>query len=274
MIKTRNFVIICRATQHRRSFCNNPMFRVVVAAMVAATISACATGRDWPDFRWPSDDPEHVAAFVKQMEENARSEKCVVVSGGAQGPLSVGIVAIGNTGVLRRLDGADLSRFYAQYEKSFVAVYPGDVPHVSKAEFEQTFSGWTTLTTWYNFFLGTDRIPSRVLVPANALNDVGFPSSNFISSFFALTGDLVAARSNKDGVLVLDRVLCRDGPDYNTCASQYQRGVFDGNTGRELAAGGKPAQNGHKIDLSTHRVLARPDECIPAPPDHSIERAE
>ncbi|WP_230371246.1 hypothetical protein [Paludibacterium denitrificans] len=64
-------------------------------------------------------------------------------------------------------------------------------------------------------------------------------------------------RSNADGVLILDRVLCQDkDPEYRTCAKQFERGRFDATTGQELD-GFKPKTNGVQIDVATYKLASK-----------------
>lgn len=58
--------------------------------------------------------------------------------------------------------------------------------------------------------------------------------------FFGTTGDLVVAKTDGDGLLWLERVLCRDDHSYSTRANDYQKGVFYKNTGQILDHDRKP----------------------------------
>jgi len=72
-------------------------------------------------------------------------------------------------------------------------------------------------------------------------------------------GDLVAARSNIEGLLWVERVLCRNDASYRTCAGKYRAGVFDTDTGRELGRDRAPKRAGALIDVSSYLALS-PEE--------------
>jgi hypothetical protein len=65
----------------------------------------------------------------------------------------------------------------------------------------------------------------------------------------------VAARTNADGLLVLERVLCRDGaPDFRDCVQRFAKGQFD-RRGAELGADGKAKEGGRRIDPANYSLL-------------------
>jgi hypothetical protein len=51
------------------------------------------------------------------------------------------------------------------------------------------------------------------------------------------------------GLLWLDRVLCKDDGSYRTCAQNYEKGIYDENTGQELDPERKPKPNGRLIRI-------------------------
>ena len=50
-----------------------------------------------------------------------------------------------------------------------------------------------------------------------------------------------------------DCVLCKDDGSYHTCAQNYEKGIYDENTGQELNRERKPKPNGRLI----RRVIAK-----------------
>ena len=62
----------------------------------------------------------------------------------------------------------------------------------------------------------------------------------------------MAARSDHDGLLWIDRVLCKADRAYEACAQKYAVGVFNENTGRELARDYKPKPDGEWVDISSY----------------------
>ncbi len=77
---------------------------------------------------------------------------------------------------------------------------------------------------------------------------------------FGASGDLVAARSDRDGLLWIDRVLCKADRSYEACAQKYTIGVFDENTGRELSRDGQPKADGEWVDISSYLRLSKDPE--------------
>lgn len=66
------------------------------------------------------------------------------------------------------------------------------------------------------------------------------------------------AKSDRDGLLWLERVLCRDDGSYYGCAKNYQAGVFDENTGQALGRDRKPKAKGGLVDLTTYMKITGP----------------
>ena len=99
----------------------------------------------------------------------------------------------------------------------------------------------------------------RVLVPTTVAQDTQFPSAA-ASFVFGASGDLVAARSDRDGVPWIDRVLCKAGRSYEACAQKYAIGVFDEESGRELGRDYKPKRDGEWVDISSYLRLSKDPE--------------
>ena len=68
-------------------------------------------------------------------------------------------------------------------------------------------------------------------------------------------GDLIAARTNDDGVLIVERVLCREGPEFRKCTKSYEIGVFDAETGLKLDGHLEPTSNGIQINVVDYREI-------------------
>ena len=92
----------------------------------------------------------------------------------------------------------------------------------------------------------------RMLVSADRAHNTRFASA--AGSFLVgATGDLVAAKLDEDGLLWLDRVLCKGDNNYQTCSRDYEKGIFDENTGQELDRDRKPKRNGLVINVQSYR---------------------
>ena len=171
----------------------------------------------------------------------------------ARQPGAPGVLIVGTTGPLRSLDEKqrdDSYRAYVSYESQ---ARPGEPPLLDAAAFQEKLAGWASIQTFGIPLVGNVRY--RVLVPASAAHDAQFASAAG-SFLFGATGDLVAARSDRDGLLWIDRVLCKAGRTFTSCAEKYQPGVFDEETGRELGRDRRPKAHGEAIDVSSYVRLS------------------
>jgi hypothetical protein len=94
----------------------------------------------------------------------------------------------------------------------------------------------------------------RMLVPTDLAGETRFASAAG-SFLIGTTGDLVAAKLDVDGLLWLDRILCKDDSAYHACAGDYERGIFDENTGRELDRDRTLKPNGRAVSIDTYRRM-------------------
>ncbi len=161
-----------------------------------------------------------------------------------------GIIVIADTSVLRVYEQADYEELHQEYREYFSAE--------PKREFTYTVDN---LKSRFIGFVGirTFSIPGVMgtyyyaLVP-RTLNEVGY--SNKVSTFLLGTAeDLVAARTDSDGLLVVEKLLCDRNKDYRTCARRFKRGVFDGESGVQLGSDYKPKKKGKTIDVNSYEVL-------------------
>ena len=67
----------------------------------------------------------------------------------------------------------------------------------------------------------------------------------------------MVAQGDRDGMLWLERVLCRDDAAYRACAGNYRSGIFDENTGQELARDRKPKRDGALVDVTSYVKLSQ-----------------
>jgi len=168
--------------------------------------------------------------------------------------LQPGILIIGTTGAFRAIKDKDRAGFYAAYVKVAAQWHPGETPSLDAAAFQEKLAGWASIQTFG--IPGVMSWRTRVLVPRTLVHDAQFASA--AGSFvFGTTGDLVVAKTDHDGLAWLERVLCRDDSSYHSCAEKYQAGVFDENTGQELAHNRKPKQDGGSVDVTSYLSLAK-----------------
>ena len=227
---------------------------IVVLAIAASGCSVTADGIG-PAHHAPDD--KKVAQVREQLQENAATSTATkpatgdTVSAGVQ----PGILVIGTTGPLRTIEDKSRDGFYAAYLKVAGQWHPGEPPAMDAATFQARLAGWASIQTFGIPGIGNVRL--RMLVPANIVHEAQFASAAG-SLLFGTTGDLVVARSDNDGLLWLERVLCRDDSSYHVCAKRYEPGVFDENTGQELGRDRKPKANGGAVDVVTYMRISRP----------------
>jgi hypothetical protein len=155
-------------------------------------------------------------------------------------PGAPGILIVGTTGPLRTFDR------------------PGEPHPLGPAEFQERSAGWASVQTSGIPLVGSLRY--RVLVPASVAHDARFASAAG-SFLFGATADLVAARSDRDGLVWIDRVLCSKADrNFESCTEKYSSGVFDAETGRELGRDRKPKAHGEWVDVSSYVRLSKDPE--------------
>jgi hypothetical protein len=191
-----------------------------------------------------------------------------------------GVLIVGTTGPLRPLNDMQRGEFYRSYLAAASASHPreaspGEAPHsgevanggaahgeaspdesavLTAAQFQAKIAGWASIQTFSIPLVMNLRY--RVLVPATVAQDTHFASAA-ASFVFGASGDLVAARTDPAGLLWIDRVLCKADRSYEACAEKYAIGVFDENTGRELARNFAPKPDGEWVDISSYVRLSK-----------------
>lgn len=168
-----------------------------------------------------------------------------------------GIIVVGRLSAYREFGEEfgeqNIERGYSNYLRSFEKHRPGAPPVLGPAEFGESIAGWTMIQVdGAPFVVG---VYVRALVPSEVVDELNF--ENPIHSFVAYDAtDLVAAETNADGAVIIKALLCREGPKYSECALQYEKGVFDLETGLELYTGLKPKVNtGKLIDPVSYKIL-------------------
>ena len=182
------------------------------------------------------------------------------------------VLIVGTTGPLRTLNDTERDDFYRGYvaaaseshpaekspgEASLGESSPGESPILSAAEFKEKIAGWASIQTFSIPLVMNLRY--RVLVPTSVAQNTQFASAA-ASFVFGASGDLVAARSDRDGLLWIDRLLCKADRSYEACAQKYAVGLFDENTGRELGRDYKPKPDGEWVDISSYLRLSKDPE--------------
>lgn len=126
---------------------------------------------------------------------------------------------------------------------------------MTEAEFVSGVAGYTAVVTW-----SIPSVISRSITAAIREAEVGridFPGPR-AANFLGSTGDLVAARSNADGVFFVTDILCKESSaDYKICSVAYVTGSFDQNTGAELEKDMKPKNDGNRINVTTYKAIPK-----------------
>jgi len=214
----------------------------------ALALSACEVSKDGLGLAHRAPDSTQIARAHDQLQQNE-------TAGEASDGAFPGILIIGTAGPFRDVSDEERAEFYRSYVAYAAKWHPGTAPRLDAAAFQEKLAGWTSVQT--SGVPGIMSWRSRVLVPASVAHDAKFASAAG-SFLFGTTGDLVAARGDYDGLVWLDRVLCRDDGSFRACARNYRSGIFDENTGRELDRHRKPKPDGAVVDVSTYVKL--PDE--------------
>jgi hypothetical protein len=219
---------------------------LLTALAAAGLVAGCAVTKDGLGLAPRAPSTSQIAQSRGQLEHNAAAS--------AAPEAFPGIMVIGTTGPFRSIEDKDRAGFYSAYLKMAEQWHPGVPPSLDQAAFQQKLGGWASVQTFS--IPGIMSWRTRVLVPAAFVHDTQFASAAG-SVLFGTTGDLVAARGDRDGLLWLERVLCRDDAGYRACAANYQPGIFDENTGQELARDRKPKAGGASIDVSSYLKLSQ-----------------
>jgi hypothetical protein len=214
--------------------------------VVAIVASGCSVTADGIGPAHHASDADKVARVREQLQENADS---------ASVNAEPGILVVGTTGPLRTIQDKDRGQFFAAYVKAAGQWHPGEPPNMDAAAFQEKLAGWASIQTFGIPAIANVRL--RMLVSTNVAHEAKFASAAG-SFLFGTTGDLVAAKSDHDGLLWLERVICRDDSAYHGCAKRYQAGVFDLNTGRALGRDRQPKMNGATIDVATYEKVSGP----------------
>jgi hypothetical protein len=163
-----------------------------------------------------------------------------------------GILIIGTTGPFRAVTDKQREEFYRSYVAFAAQWHPGELPRLDAPAFQAKLAGWASIQT--SSVPGIMSWRTRVLVPAGVAHDIEFASAAG-SFMFGTTGDLVVARGDADGLVWLERVLCRDDGTYRDCVKNYRSGVFDENTGVELDRHRRPKVDGAAVDVTSYVSL-------------------
>lgn len=230
------------------------MKRIFLALSCVWMIAGCAVSKDGIGLAHRPPDANKVETVREQLQRNAN---ILTPTSPDVDPLSAtkkhpGFLVIGTTGPLRPTEAKDRGGFYDAYVKAAERWHPNVAPVLSESEFQQKLAGWASIQIAGIPGIGSIRM--RMLVPTDVAGETHFASASG-SFLFGTTGDLVAAKLDVDGLLWLERILCKDDSTYHACAGDYEKGVFDENAGHELDRDRKPKPNGHTVNIDSYRRM-------------------
>jgi hypothetical protein len=232
------------------------MKRVVSICLCVVIAAGCTVTKDGFGVAHRPPDANKVAQVKEQLQQNA--DTAAAASPASDPPQKKGppgILVIGTTGPLRTIEDKDRGSFYAAYLNASQLWHPGQPPAMDAVRFQDKLAGWASVQI--SGIPGIASIRLKVLVPASIAREARFASAAG-SFLFGTTGDLVAAKGNGDGLLWVERILCRDDSNYHACAKAYQKGIFDENTGQELDRDRKPKPDGDLVNVSNFtKIMAR-----------------
>lgn len=206
--------------------------RYIVPA-IALALSGCSvtTGNGIRFFAGEGATPRPEHSAPPKLEQAAKEWARIAAPG---------VLVVGDAGAMNTLDGKQLRAMH----KAFATGGNAD-------DFAARMGGWVNIETFG--LAGFVKLERPAVVRLADAESVGFASPG--AALFGATGDLVAARSDADGMLVLDKVLCREkADDFKTCAARYVRGHFN-QAGLELDGDLLPKPSGRRIDPASYALL-------------------
>jgi len=163
-------------------------------------------------------------------------------------------IVIGRVRMFEAMPKEESESVYKRQYLTFVQTWQNPrEPTLSMDEFVSTISGFCYVSLWSTPVI---EISMAALVPADIVDRIQYPGI-LDMLFWTGVGDLVAARTNDDGVLIVQRILCSEGPGYRECSRSYAKGLFDATTGRELSYRGKVKKDGLIVDTTHYKVVKR-----------------
>lgn len=229
------------------------MKKIIYTIALAALLAGCAASRDGVRIGTGPSDSD-IARARNQLADNAKKTAVKQVAADALTPETTpGMLVIGETGVLHKMDPAKLELEYKAFSEIAEKWHPGVPPYWSKQDYGSRIGGVTTLEIYSIPGIIALKLPAAI--PKDQMSSIRFAS---VAGAWLMnsTKDLVIARSIDDGILVIERVLCASSSDdFRTCAAQYIPGRFDAVSGVELDSSFKFKSDGARINTTTFKKI-------------------
>jgi hypothetical protein len=163
-----------------------------------------------------------------------------------------GLIVIGRVGPFRDFSNeAVFDDAYRYYSKIMVSMGESE-NKLTEAELKSVATGWTTIT-----YAGMPQLfflMSRAYVPPDIADAVDF-SSLAGTIFGGAREDLVAALSTiQFPFFVISALLCEDREGYSECSNEYDWGLYDVYSGKELTPEYEIKGGGAIIDTDTFKI--------------------
>ncbi len=145
------------------------------------------------------------------------------------------LIVVGRAAKFQKILPEDVKDVYERQYLTYYKTWGSErEPSLGLEQFADTIGGFAEIQMWRVSAILISVWEARyTLVPSGLSDDVYFPGA-LDTAFWTGTGDLIAARTNDDGVLIVEKVLCKEGQGFGDCANDYQKGTFDAATGRKL----------------------------------------
>ena len=158
------------------------------------------------------------------------------------------VVVVGTVSAFREITAKEAEKEYENYAKGFESWGSTRNPDLTFEAFSASMKGWTKVKILGIPLVGA--LYAKALVPKNDAENVDFEPA-LATFLFQSSSDLVAARTNSDGALVVEALLCKDQTGYQECVKRYKMGIFDGATGNRLNSRLEVKDRGPHIDPFT-----------------------
>lgn len=229
------------------------MKKILCSIALAVALVGCAASRDGVRLGIGPSDSD-IVRIKNQIADNAQKSVVKRAVAAAVTPDSKpGILIIGETGVLHELDAGRSNKNYKEFTDIAEKWHPGRTAYWDEEEYHRRIGGWTTLEIYSIPGVIALKLPSAV--PRGQISSINFASTAgawLINS----TKDLALARSNDDGISVIESVLCSSSrDDFEKCSGQYVRGQFDALSGAELDRSAKIKPDGARIDTTSFKRI-------------------
>ena len=211
------------------------MRKIYLLILISLFVSGCAVKKEGIGFRSNND-----YKFMAIEPDECYSEGCPEA-----------VIVIGNLSAYRDLS-ENIAEEYSKYSEATHKFLVDKPVSLTEQEFADSVIGWTKLQFFKIPLVGA--IYYRALVDNSKHLEMQFPSDAEVI-LLNKTGDLVAAKSNSDGIFFLERLLCSRGDVYKECKENYSRGTFDAKSGQELDLKLRKKKNGKVINIENYEVL-------------------